>query len=576
MSDDDESDSLVRAVAAAPVISPPAHPSPARAVDSRPSDAPAPELVDTSALEPTVSGLRFKAETTEADYRDWHRNRAIRFTRLGAYQALFSWTVGLIAVRIARPDAFAAAAKLVLLLPMPLIAAAVFMSYRRQFLNWMLPATLLASMVAGFVSVQVFCVQLSMVELGTAATCILGFFGFAILRLLPLQALVAVTPYFLFNQWVLAHGFAAHRVDWSGLLLYSILLWLAFLAGVMVCLTIDLVNRGAYRQERIVAAQREVIDRLQRAELQRQVAERSRGLSEALSRLTDAARYPTQLGPGDVIDGRYKIVRLLGRGGMGQVHEVARLTDGRRLALKTLTGVAHREALARFAREAQVAAELDHPNVVAALDVGVTPAGTLFLVMELVAGSSLAGERSRYGDRRWAVPILIQVARALAAMHARGIVHRDLKPSNILVDGSLVKVADFGLAGLIDESALAETRNAIDVSSPALTKTGAIMGTPLYMAPELVNGARGAAQSADLFSFGVVAFEVFAKELPFAAPPVLERLSGRPTPSAKPLAQANPNLSTELCALVDRCLADAPEARPTAETLVDTLARVTS
>jgi serine/threonine protein kinase len=279
---------------------------------------------------------------------------------------------------------------------------------------------------------------------------------------------------------------------------------------------------------------------------------------------------PTRLGPGDLVDERYRIVRSIGSGGMGQVHEVERLTDGRRLALKTLTTVADRRALARFAREAQVAAELDHRNVVAALDIGVTPAGTPFLVMDLVLGSSLAAERAHRGDLRSAVPILTQIAKALSVMHARGIVHRDLKPSNVLLEGSVVKVADFGLAGLIEQAPLAATA-VTNEDVRALTLTGAIMGTPLYMAPELVRGAGEAGPPADVFSFGVVAYELLSTKLPFAVPPVLERLSGRQVPAPVPLKEASPHLPAGLCALVDGCLALAPEARPTAEAVVTAL-----
>ncbi len=311
---------------------------------------------------------------------------------------------------------------------------------------------------------------------------------------------------------------------------------------------------------------------LANVELRRQVAERSRLLSEALAGLA-TAQPAARIATGEVIEDRYRIVRHLGAGGMGVVYEVERLGDGRRLALKTMTGVVHREALARFAREAQIAAELDAPNLVAALDVGVTKSGTLFLVMELVAGASLATSRERYGDARWAVPILAQVARALAAMHERGIVHRDLKPSNILFDGTSVKVADFGIAGLVGDDPLAATIAAGDlVASPELTRTGAILGTPLYMAPELVRGARAAGPPADMFSFGVVAYQLLAGKLPHAAPPVLEKLAGRAMPGWTPLANVKPELPAELCALVDACLGESADARPTAASAVAMLA----
>jgi serine/threonine-protein kinase len=431
--------------------------------------------------------------------------------------------------------------------------------------------TVLGNMLAGFTAVALCFWIVSVPDLGSGGVCIVAFFAFTIFRLSPLQALVAVIPYGAFNQLLLVEALRAGTLSFGTVVLSSTLAVEALLSGLLACVTIDRITREGYRQERIVAMQGEIIDRLHKAEVQRQVAERSRGLSEALARLTETPRTPTRLAPGDVVEERYRIVRTIGSGGMGQVHEVERLTDRRRLALKTLTTVADRQALARFAREAQVAAELDHRNVVAALDIGVTPSGTPFLVMDLVLGSSLAGERSRFGDARWALPILTQIAKALSAMHAHGIVHRDLKPSNVLLDGDLVKVADFGLAGLLVEHApLAMTRPPNE-DSPALTLTGAIMGTPLYMAPELVRGVREAGPPVDLFSFGVVAYELLSTKLPYAVPPVLERLSGRHPAPPVPLTQSSPHLHAQLCTLVDGCLALAPEARPTAEAVAAAL-----
>jgi serine/threonine-protein kinase len=302
-------------------------------------------------------------------------------------------------------------------------------------------------------------------------------------------------------------------------------------------------------------------------ELRRQIADRAEQLANALARLQTPS--PSRaLHPGMVLEDRYRVVRAIGKGGMGAVYEVERIADGRKLALKVLTGEADHVSLARFAREAQIAAELNHANVVSVLDVDVSRSGMLFVVMELVAGGSLAAERRRYGDAAWAFPILRQIAAALTAMHARGIVHRDLKPSNVLLDVGTVKVADFGLVAVLERAQLVETL------APDLTRTGAIMGTPLYMAPELARGAREANPSSDVFSFGVVAYELLANMLPFAAPPVLERLDGRTAPSAKLLAHTRPDLTREVCALVDGCLADQPETRPTADTLLAALERV--
>jgi serine/threonine-protein kinase len=254
---------------------------------------------------------------------------------------------------------------------------------------------------------------------------------------------------------------------------------------------------------------------------------------------------------------------------MGEVHEVERVSDGRHLALKVLTANIDRAALARFAREAQIAAEIDHPNVVPVHDVGVSPSGMLFLVMELVSGSTLAAQKERYGDAAWALPILGQISAALATMHARGVVHRDLKPANVLLDDTGAKVADFGLASL-GAPEQGPDPNAPTLAHPspaAITRTGAILGTPLYMAPELADGIRAAQPSADVWSFGVMVHELVAGALPFAEPPLVAYLGGRSTVAVTPLAA--PSLSADLRALLDACLCRAPEGRPTAAALRD-------
>jgi hypothetical protein len=300
-------------------------------------------------------------------------------------------------------------------------------------------------------------------------------------------------------------------------------------------------------------------------ELRRQIAERSRELSEALAQLGSTPRAPA-LQPGEVVDERYRVLRALGKGGMGEVHEIERISDGRRLAIKVLSGVVNRDALARFAREAQIAAALDHPNVVAAQDVGVTASGTLFYVMELVSGGTLADESKRYGDPRWAIPVLRQIAAALSAMHARGIVHRDLKPSNVLLNSEQAKVTDFGIASLADSLPTGAGDSTVSLGARSgLTRTGAFMGTPRFMAPELVNGARDVLPSADLWSFGVIAYELLTGSAPFAEPPVLARLNGRMPATPARLPQLDGDLHT----FIRRCLDEDPRARPTAAAFAD-------
>jgi hypothetical protein len=275
-------------------------------------------------------------------------------------------------------------------------------------------------------------------------------------------------------------------------------------------------------------------------ELRRQIADRSQRLADALARIGAVPERALSVHAGDVIHGRYRVVQRLGAGGMGAVHEVERVSDGKHFALKVLTSATTGVELARLAREAHIAAQLNHANLVSIVDVDVSDSGALYLVMELVDGATLHDHHARFADCPWALKILRDVARGLAALHARGIVHRDLKPANVLVtrDG-VAKIADFGIARIgVDE---APDPHAPTVSPPKtelalsptespgaqLTGTGVLMGTPLYMAPELARGAKTASVSSDVWSFGVIAHELVTGRFPFAVPPVLEALAGR-------------------------------------------------
>jgi serine/threonine protein kinase len=207
---------------------------------------------------------------------------------------------------------------------------------------------------------------------------------------------------------------------------------------------------------------------------------------------------------GQVIDNRYRIVELLGEGGMGAVFAAEHLKLRKQVALKIIRAefASNPVIEARFAREATATSKLEHPHVASAVDYGTLPDGGAFLVTQLVRGVSLARQLER-GRMRWAVAADLgaQVADALAAAHAAGIVHRDLKPDNILVetrdDGKFhVKVVDFGIARLTEEAIG-------DGTLRPLTRMGAIIGTPGYMAPEQAVGepvdARG-----DLYALGVI------------------------------------------------------------------------
>jgi hypothetical protein len=214
------------------------------------------------------------------------------------------------------------------------------------------------------------------------------------------------------------------------------------------------------------------------------------------------------------LDGRYRLERLIGKGGMGAVYEARDLRLSRAVAVKVMLGRAFGEpsALRRFRREAQAAASLNHPNIVSVFDFGSLEGQGAFLVMERVSGETLRAEMERQKIlppavvADWLDPLL----EGLAAAHAQGIVHRDLKPENVIGrrDGSqslTVKILDFGLAKFLAAESL---------SSGPVTETGVVLGTPAYMAPEQFLG-REVDPRADIFSVGVIVVEALTGKRPF-------------------------------------------------------------
>jgi serine/threonine-protein kinase len=197
--------------------------------------------------------------------------------------------------------------------------------------------------------------------------------------------------------------------------------------------------------------------------------------------------------------------------------------------------------------------------------------------MELVRGGSMEEHRRRFGDARWASPILRQIAHGLAALHAQNVVHRDLKPANVLlVEGSggpAAKISDFGISrfGALDDSADVDVEgdtmeHGASTDTTPLTQTGVIIGTPLYMPPEAGFGsARN--PSADLFSFGVLAYEALTGQLPFPVPPVLLARGRQAIPPPRPLG----GVDDEVTRLVMACLSLDPLERPRARDLASGL-----
>jgi serine/threonine protein kinase len=263
---------------------------------------------------------------------------------------------------------------------------------------------------------------------------------------------------------------------------------------------------------------------------------------------------------GQVLADRYHVVRKLGEGGMGQVYLAEHVKMGRKSAIKVLSpSMAHDpDAVARFNREAANASRISHPHVCAIYDFGETPEGLIYLAMEFVEGEPLTNLLAREG----ALPvtragaIFLQVADALQAAHDLGIVHRDLKPDNVMLsrarDGTdVVKVVDFGIAKAVGGR-----------DTQKVTKTGLVVGTPEFMAPEQLAGDPVDGRS-DLYALALVFFKTLTGQLPFEGTTAQDTMVQRLTVEPATLAQVRPDLRFPpgLQATLDTALARNPADR---------------
>ncbi len=265
---------------------------------------------------------------------------------------------------------------------------------------------------------------------------------------------------------------------------------------------------------------------------------------------------------GRVIAGRFRLERPLGEGGMGVVWAAREIAGGKVVALKFLRSERDGDPKnrARFLREARSAMAVSHPHVAKVHAVLETETGMPFLVMDLLEGDSL---RTVLRRRRRLTPaectrVFVPVSEAVEAAHALGIVHRDLKPENVfLVHGVDVRVLDFGIAKQLRTEPQGDA-----TASASLTSTGAVLGTPQYMAPEQIFAEADLDARADVWALGVMLYECLAGHRPFDAiglGPLIKRITVDPI---RPLADAVPGLPPALCAIVDRMLSRSRDGRP--------------
>lgn len=250
----------------------------------------------------------------------------------------------------------------------------------------------------------------------------------------------------------------------------------------------------------------------------------------------------------------FEITGKLGEGGMGVVYEAIDRHLDRRIALKILPPdkVANPARKQRFVQEAKAASALNHPNIITIYDISAAD-GVDYIAMELVPGWTLEDLLAR---RRLKIPEAlqygVQIADALASAHAAGIVHRDLKPANVMVtDSGTVKVLDFGLAKLTDQSEVSE--DDVTRTERALTEDGAVLGSAAYMSPEQAEGRKVDARS-DIFSFGLVLYEMLSGKRAFRAATRMATMAAVLNQEAAPLGELVPGLPRDLERIVTRCL----------------------
>jgi serine/threonine-protein kinase len=255
--------------------------------------------------------------------------------------------------------------------------------------------------------------------------------------------------------------------------------------------------------------------------------------------------------PGEVVDGKYRIDRVLGVGGMGVVVAATHLRLEQQVALKFMLPEAmrHPRFVERFMREARAAVRLKSDHVARILDVSTLPSGSPYMVMEFLEGRDLADVLESSGRMavESAVDCVLQACDAVAEAHSLGIVHRDLKPRNLFLtqrnDGrSLVKVLDFGIS---------KDRTGADLG---LTGTAEVIGSPNYMSPEQLRSTRAADERSDIWALGVILYELLTGVVPFVAESITELTAAILTDPPRPIGQLRPDVPLKLARAIEQCL----------------------
>ena len=263
---------------------------------------------------------------------------------------------------------------------------------------------------------------------------------------------------------------------------------------------------------------------------------------------------------GDIIQNKYRIVKLIGEGGMGSVYEGENTLIARRVAIKVLhnSAAVNPDIVQRFQREAQAAGRIGNDHILDVLDLGTLADGDLFMVMEYLDGENLADRIDREGRLSPAAlyPLARQLLEGLKAAHDAGIIHRDLKPENVFIlkekagKKDFVKIIDFGISKF----------NVLD-GNMQMTATGAVMGTPYYMAPEQAKGSKGADPRSDVYAVGVILYKAITGDEPFSAETFNELLFKIVLADLVPARQLVPQLDEAFDSIISKAMAKDPTHR---------------
>ena len=530
---------------------------------------------DAGRLNPVT--LRFPAPPVEEEFQQYYFQNSLKQMRVALLLGVGIFALFGVLDIVAIPQQRAEVWKLRYLIVCPWVLAVVGLSFTPLFRRIHQFAIASAAGIAGVIVVMItVIIPAPVTYIYSAGLLLVMFYGFTFMRLRFHPALaLALFLVATYNAFAFAHGTPYFAVATINFFLFT-----SIVLGGTAGYSIELFLRRNFRQRRLIESNAEELkrkyDELERfnAELRESrqaVIESSRRAQLIFSALADAL-------PGTILEDKYKLEEKIGSGAFGTVYSGRHLLLDAPVAVKIFRPVPGKnmdKSLERFRREGMSAKRISHPNAVTVLDFGISAEAIAFLVMELLRGRTLADELrnlKKVSPRR-AAEIALPICSVLAEAHRASIIHRDIKPSNIFLHqttaGEIVKVVDFGIAKMLD--------SATDAEDTHLTATGALIGTPSYMAPERL-GTEAYGTESDIYSVGVMMYEMITGELPFEGAGTnylraafLHATADVPAPRTK-----ERDVPEELDTLIVRAMATDPTERPTALQMAETIARTFS